>query len=65
VLDVQLGEDGHRYANPVGAPLFSFMRTAMMGLLRRAGYRSVHSDHQELVHAVHRIHAMKRLNFTS
>jgi predicted transposase YbfD/YdcC len=35
--DTQLGEDAHRYANRIGAPLFSFLRTVVMNLLRRGG----------------------------
>ena len=47
VRDVQLGEDAHRYANRVGAPLFSFLRTVVMNLLRRGGFRSIHAGQQE------------------
>jgi len=32
--DTQLGEDAHRYANRIGAPVFSFLRTVVMNLLR-------------------------------
>jgi hypothetical protein len=39
--DAQLGEDAHRYANRTGAPVFSFLRTVVMNLLRRGGYRSI------------------------
>jgi predicted transposase YbfD/YdcC len=65
VRDVQLGEDAHRYANRVGAPLFSFLRTVVMNLLRRAGYRSVHAGQQELAHDISRMLAMVRLTITS
>jgi predicted transposase YbfD/YdcC len=34
VRDTQLGEDAHRYANRIGAPVFSFLRTVVMNLLR-------------------------------
>jgi predicted transposase YbfD/YdcC len=34
--DAQLGEDAHRYANRIGAPVFAFLRTIVMNLLRRA-----------------------------
>ena len=37
VRDTQLGEDAHRYANRIGAPVFSFLRTVVMNLLRRGG----------------------------
>jgi len=43
VRDVQLGQDAHRYANRVGAPLFSFLRTVVMNLLRRGGFHSIHA----------------------
>ena len=39
--DAQLGEDAHRYANRTGAPVFAFLRTIVMNLLRRGGYRSI------------------------
>ena len=58
VRDVQLGEDAHRYANRGGAPLFSFLRTVVMNLLRRAGYRSVHAGQQELAHDISRMLAL-------
>ena len=32
--DTQLHEDAHRYANRKGAPLFAFLRTVVMNLLR-------------------------------
>ncbi len=35
--DAQLGEDAHRYANRIGAPVFSFLRTIVMNLLGRGG----------------------------
>jgi predicted transposase YbfD/YdcC len=28
--DAQLSEDAHRYANRIGAPVFSFLRTVVM-----------------------------------
>jgi predicted transposase YbfD/YdcC len=55
VRDVQLGEDAHRYTNRVGAPLFSFLRTGVLNLLRRAGFRSIHAGQQELAHDISRI----------
>lgn len=39
--DTQLGEDAHRYANRSGVGVFSFLRTVVMNLLRRGGYRSI------------------------
>ncbi|MFM9104390.1 MAG: transposase [Cyanobium sp.] len=50
--DTQLHEDAHRYANRNGAPLFSFLRTVVMNLLRNGGYRSVHAGQQELSHDI-------------
>ena len=39
--DAQLGEDAHRYVNRIGAPVFALLRTIVMNLLRRGGYRSI------------------------
>jgi len=50
--DTQLHEDAHRYANRNGAPLFSFLRTVAMNLLRNGGYRSVHEGQQKLAHDI-------------
>jgi len=50
--DTQLHEDAHRYANRKGAPLFAFLRTVVMNLLRNGGYRSVHAGQQELSHNI-------------
>jgi hypothetical protein len=54
VRDVQLGQDAHRYANRVGAPLFSFLRTVVMNLLRRGGFHSIHAGQKELAHDISR-----------
>jgi hypothetical protein len=45
-------EDAHRYANRNSAPLFSFLRTVLMNLLRNGGYRSAHAGQQELSHDI-------------
>jgi predicted transposase YbfD/YdcC len=54
--DTQLHEHAHRYANRYanrkGAPLFAFLRTVVMNLLRNGGYRSVHAGQQELSHNI-------------
>jgi predicted transposase YbfD/YdcC len=42
VRDTQLGEDAHRYANRIGAPVFSFLRTVVMNLLQ--GLRTLAHD---------------------
>jgi predicted transposase YbfD/YdcC len=52
VRDTQLGEDAHRYANRIGAPVFSFLRTVVMNLLRRGGYRSIRRGLRELAHDI-------------
>jgi predicted transposase YbfD/YdcC len=39
--NAQLGEDTHRYANGNGAPVFAFLRTVVMNLLRRGRYLSI------------------------
>jgi hypothetical protein len=58
VRDVQLGEDAHRYANRMSAPLFSFLRTVVMNLLRRAGFRSIHAGQQDLAQDISRMLAL-------
>jgi predicted transposase YbfD/YdcC len=50
--DAQLGEDAHRYANRTGAPVFSFLRTIVMNLLRRGGYRSIRQGLRELAYDI-------------
>ena len=50
--DTQLGEDAHRYANRHGAPVFSFLRTVVMNLLRRGGYRSIRRGLRALSHDI-------------
>ena len=50
--DVQLGEDAHRYANRTGAAVFSLLRTLVMNLLRRAGYRSIRQGLRELAYDI-------------
>jgi len=50
--DTKLYEDAHRYANRNGAPLFAFLRTVVMNLLRKGGYLSVHAGQQELSHNI-------------
>jgi len=52
VRDTQLGEDAHRYANRIGAPVFSFLRTVVMNLLRRGGYRSIRRGLRALAHDI-------------
>lgn len=49
---VQIGEDAHRYANRTGAPVFGFLRTIVMNLLRRGGYRSIRQGLQELAYDI-------------
>ena len=50
--DAQLGEDAHRYANRNGAPVFAFLRTVVMNLLRRGGYRSIRQGLRELAYDI-------------
>ena len=50
--DAQLGEDAHRYANRIGAPVFAFLRTVVMNLLRRGGYRSIRQGLRELAYDI-------------
>ena len=50
--DTQLGEDAHRYANRTGAPVFAFLCTVVMNLLRRGGYRSIRQGLRELAYDI-------------
>jgi hypothetical protein len=50
--DTQLGEDAHRYANRIGAPVFAFLHTIVMNLLRRGGYRSIRQGLRELAYVI-------------
>jgi hypothetical protein len=50
--DTQLGEDAHRYAHRTGAAVFSFLRTVVMNLLRRGGYRSIRQGFRELAYDI-------------
>jgi predicted transposase YbfD/YdcC len=50
--DAQLGEDAHRYTNRIGGPVFAFLRTAVMNLLRRGGYRSIRQGLRELAYDI-------------
>jgi predicted transposase YbfD/YdcC len=50
--DAQLGEDAHRYANRIGAPVFALLRTIVMNLLRRGGYRSIRQGLRELAYDI-------------
>ncbi len=52
VRDAQLGEDAHRYADRNGAPAFAFLRTVVMNLLRRGGYRSIRQGYRELAYDI-------------
>lgn len=56
--DAQLGEDAHRYANRTGAPVFAFLRTVVMNLLRRGGYRSIRQGLRELAYDIKGILAL-------
>jgi len=58
VRDTQLGEDAHRYANRTGAAVFSFLRTVVMNLLRRGGYRSIRQGLRELAYDIKGILAL-------
>ena len=52
VRDTQLDEDAHRYANRIGAPVFSLLRTVVMNLLRCGGYRSIRRGLRALSHDI-------------
>jgi hypothetical protein len=50
--DAQLGEDAHPCANQIGALVFTFLRTVVMNLLRRAGYRSIRQGLREFAYDI-------------
>ena len=50
--DAQLGEVADRYANRTGALGFSLLRTIVMNLLRRGGYRSRRQELRELAYGI-------------
>lgn len=52
VRDAQLGEDAHRYANRIGSPVFAFLRTIVMNLLLRGGYRPIRHGLRELAYVI-------------
>jgi predicted transposase YbfD/YdcC len=56
--DVQLGEDAHRYANRNGVPLCAFLRTAALNLLRLAGFQSIRTWMQTVMHDITALLAM-------
>lgn len=56
--DTQLGEDAHRYANRTGAPVFAFLRTVVMNLLRRGGYRSIRQGFRDLAYDIKKMLAL-------
>jgi predicted transposase YbfD/YdcC len=50
--EAKLGEDAQRYADRNGAPTFAFLRTVVMNLLRRCGYRSISQGYRELAYDI-------------
>jgi predicted transposase YbfD/YdcC len=50
--ETKLGEDHHRNANRTGVAVFSFLRTIVMNLLRRGGYRSIRQGLRELAYDI-------------
>ncbi len=58
VRDTQLGENAHRYSIRTGVSVFSFLRTVVMNLLRRGGYRSIRQGFRELAYDIKGILAL-------
>jgi len=52
MCDTQLSEDAHRYANRTGVGPFPFLRTVVMNLLSRGGYRSICQGFRELAYDI-------------
>jgi predicted transposase YbfD/YdcC len=63
--DAQLGEDAHRYANRIGAPVLAFLRTIVMNLLRRGGYRSIRQGLRELAYDIEGMLALGKVAMAS
>jgi hypothetical protein len=58
VQDTRLGEGAHRYTHRTGAAVFFFLRTVVMNLLRRGGYRSIRQGFRELAYNIKGILAL-------
>jgi predicted transposase YbfD/YdcC len=59
ILDTQLHEDAHRYRGN-GAGAMATLRTAALNLLRLAGFRSIRSGMQAVMHDITTLLAMAR-----
>jgi predicted transposase YbfD/YdcC len=59
IRDTQLHEDAHRYRGN-GAGVMATLRTAAMNLLRLAGFRSIRSGLQAVMHDITALLAMAR-----
>ena len=59
ICDTQLHEDGHRNRGN-GAGVMATLRTAALNLLRLAGFRSIRSRLQALMHEITALLAMAR-----
>ena len=55
---MHLGEDAHRYCIHTDTAVFSFLRTAVMNLLRRGGYSSIRQGFRELANNFTEIFAL-------
>jgi predicted transposase YbfD/YdcC len=60
IRDTQLHEDAHRRYRSNGAGVMATLRTAAMYLLRLAGFRSVRSGLQAVMHDIEELLAMAR-----
>ena len=64
IRDTQLYEDAHRYRGN-GAGAMASLRTTALNLLRLAGYQSIRSDMQAVMHDIKTLLAMARRQSTS
>jgi len=62
--DVKLGEDAHCYANRNSVSVFAFLRTVVMNLLRRGGYRSIRQGFRELAYDIQGMLALGGVTMT-
>jgi hypothetical protein len=59
IRDTQLHEDAHRYRGN-GAGVMGSLRTAALNLLRLAGFQSIRSGMQSVMHDIEELMAMAR-----
>jgi hypothetical protein len=59
--DAQFGQDTHRYAHRTDVPVFSLLKTVVMNLLRRGGYRYIRQGLREPAYDIKGIQIVSQL----